>query len=454
MRQGRHNGLPSEGEYPAPAYAWYVVFTLLLVGITSFLDRYLISLLVDPIRRTLEISDTQVSLLQGAAFAVFYVAFGLPFGMLVDRSNRRNILVVGIALWSAMTFACGLAGNFWELFLARAGVGIGEACLAPAAFSLIADYFPPLKRGRAMSVYNMANYLGVGASLLVGGLVLRALGGATAINLPGVGDTLTWRAVFFIVGAPGLLLAALMFTVREEPRKVPPGAAGQHGPSFGDFFAHLASDRTAYMLVYFVSAMTAFVGLTLAAWGPSFFIRTFAMKPAAAGLLIGPVNAVFGVTGCLASGWLSDRLIATGRMGGRFAVPLIWWPIALLGLAILALTTSKDMAIVAFAIITFGSGLGLASVAPTIQDLTPNRLRGRAVSLHFIFSGLLGMGLAPTLIALVTDRILHDPLALRASLLLVLVPVALVSLCVTIAGQRAYDRARLRVSRSTSEALG
>jgi MFS family permease len=158
--------------YPPRGYAWYVLFVLLIIGITSYLDRNIVAVLMEPIKQDLQLTDTEVSLLQGMAFAVFYVAFGLPFGALVDRKNRRVLLAFGIALWSTMTAAGGLAESYWQLFAARAGVGIGEACLAPAAFSLIADYFPPSQRGRAMSVYNMSNYLGGGASMLLGGLVL------------------------------------------------------------------------------------------------------------------------------------------------------------------------------------------------------------------------------------------------------------------------------------------
>ncbi|WCT79206.1 spinster family MFS transporter [Novosphingobium humi] len=429
--------------YPRAAYGWCVVLILLVVGITSYLDRYLISLLVEPIKADLGISDTGVSFLQGSAFALFYVAFGLPFGALVDRANRRNILVLGILLWSAMTMACGLAQDYRQLFIARAGVGIGEACLAPAAFSLIADYFPPATRGRAMSVYNMANYLGVGASLLVGGLVLRWLGDAPVTVMPLLGAVRTWKAVFFHVGLPGVALAFIMLVVREAPRM---GAAADDKPGFAAFLAHLRGHRAAYLAVYLASAMTAFVGLTFAAWGPSFFIRSFGMKPMAVGLMLGPVNAVAGALGCLASGWISDRVVARGRPGGRFLVQLFWWPLALVGLLLLAWAPGRGVALAAIALITFGSGLGLASIAPTLQAITPNRLRGRAISLHFIFSGLLGMGLAPTLIALVTDHIFGTPTALRGALLVVLGPVVLIGLAATILGQRPYERARRALS--------
>jgi MFS family permease len=436
--------LDAEG-YPRIGYAWYVVGVLLVAAITSYLDRYLISLLVEPIKRDLLLSDTQISLLQGFSFAVFYVLFGLPFGALVDRGNRRNILVAGVAMWSAMTIACGLASNFTELFLARAGVGIGEACLAPAAYSLIADYFRPNARGRAMSVYNIANYIGTGASLLIGGIVISLVGHTTAATLPLVGELASWKVVFLLVGAPGLLVALWLFTVGEVPRKQAGGAQSRDG-RFAQFFVHLRQHPRAYLCVYTVSSMTAFVGLTFAVWGPSFFIRQLGVQPGQVGLHLGPATAIGGVLGSLCSGVLSDRLVRRGHPVGRFLVPLIWWPIALIMLPVIALAQTEAVALVGVMFLAFGSGIGLASVPPTIHDITPNRLRGQATAMHFIISGLLGMGVAPTLIALVTDHVFHDPKALSASLLTVLIPVSLIGLSASLLGRASYATARQQLA--------
>jgi MFS family permease len=438
-------GLDAEG-YPRIGYAWYVIGVLLVAAVTSYLDRYLISLLVEPIKRDLLLNDTQISLLQGFAFAIFYVLLGLPFGALVDRSNRRLILVAGVTLWSAMTIACGLAENFTELFMARAGVGIGEACLAPAAFSLIADYFRPASRGRAMGVYNIANYIGTGASLLIGGIVISLVGNSSAATLPVVGEVASWKAVFFVVGAPGLLIALWLFTVREIPRKQTSRVQGSGGV-FAQFFAHLAQHPLAYLSVYTVSTMTAFVGLTFAVWGPSFFIRQLGVPPAQVGLHLGPVTAIAGVLGSLASGVLSDWLVGRGHPVGRFVVPLVWWPIAMVALPVIGTAHSEAVALAGTAALAFGSGIGLASVPPMIQDITPNRLRGQATATHFIFSGLLGMGVAPTLIGLVTDCVFHDPKALSASLLVVLLPVSAIGLTASLLGRRAYAAARSQLAR-------
>jgi len=442
-------GLDAEG-YPARGYAWYVVGVLLVAAITSYLDRYLISLLVEPIKRDLLLSDTQISLLQGSAFAVFYVVFGLPFGALVDRRNRRAILVAGVSLWSAMTVACGLAGNFTELFLARAGVGIGEACLAPAAYSLIADYFRPAARGRAMGVYNIANYIGTGASLLIGGIVISFVGHATATTLPVVGEVASWKVVFFVVGAPGLVIALWLFTVREVPRKQIGGVQSRAG-AFAQLAAHLRLHPTAYLSVYTVSTMTAFVGLTFAVWGPTFFIRQLGVPPAEVGLHLGPVTAIAGTLGSLSSGVLSDWLVRRGYWTGRFLVPMFWWPIAIVALLVIGFAHSELTALAGTAALAFGSGIGLASVPPMIQDITPNRLRGQATAMHFILSGLLGMGIAPTLIALVTDHVFNDPKALNVSLLVVLLPVAALGLIASLLGRSPYAAARRQLAGTNVE---
>jgi MFS family permease len=436
----RAPGLDQEG-YPGTGYACYVVGVLLVAAVTSYLDRYLISLLVEPIKRDLLLSDTQISLLQGFAFAIFYVLLGLPFGALVDRSNRRAILVAGVALWSAMTMACGLAGTFTELFVARAGVGIGEACLAPAAYSLIADYFRPAARGRAMGVYNVANYIGTGASLLIGGIVISLVGQASAAALPLVGEVASWKAVFLIVGAPGLAVAVWLLTVHEVPRKQIGNTRGR-GAAVAQLYAHLRQHPAAYLALYTVSTMTAFVGLTIAVWGPTFFIRQLGVPPAQVGLHLGPVTAIAGVLGSLSSGILSDWLVRRGLLVGRFLVPLVWWPIAIVALPQISMARSELVALAGTALLAFGSGIGLASVPPMIQDITPNQLRGQATAMHFIFSGLLGMGVAPTLIALVTDHVFHDPKALSASLLIVLLPVTAVGLSASLLGRSHYASAR------------
>lgn len=430
----------AQDPYPPRGYAWYVVAVLLIIGITSYLDRNIVSLLIEPIKTDLQLTDTEVSVLQGMAYAIFYVAFGLPFGALVDRTNRRTVLAFGIALWSVMTAAGGFSQNYWQLFAARAGVGIGEACLAPAAFSLIADYFPPAHRGRAMSVYNMANYLGGGASLLIGGLVLKMLGGVGTAFLPVIGDIASWKATFIIIGTPGILLSAVMLTIR-EPRRRQVTRSLRTGDAEG-FIEHMGNAPRVYATVHLVSAFTAFTGYAVAGWVPTYFIRIYGLEVSAAGMLIGPVAALGGMAGCITSGIVSDRLVARNWPGGRFVIPLVWWPIALGAIALIVMAGTQWLAAVGVALFFFGSGLGLASVAPTIHDITPNQFRGRATSLHFVLSGLLGLSAAVTLVALVNDYVFRDPDALGKSMLVVLTPIIIGSFLACLLCRRAYEERR------------
>lgn len=438
--------------YPNPGYAWYVVGVLLLAGITSYLDRYLLALLIAPVRQYLAISDTQVSVLQGMAFAVFYVAAGLPFGRLVDRTNRRNVIACGVLIWSLFTAGCGLAENYWQMFVARMGVGIGEACLGPAAYSLIADYFRPQQRGRAMSVYNMSNYLGAGASLLLGGLVLKGLSASAVISIPILGEAPAWKGAFFLAAAPGIIIALLLLTVRETPRKdlmrkrAVAGTAA--GPKLG---AYLRARWGIYASMYTVFIFTAFVGLTFAAWGPTFFGRQFGLTPSQIGLLTGPISMVFGTAGALSSGMVGDWLVS--RKSLRYRLPLLAWPITLMGVVMLCLAPNLPTALAGEALLAFASGLGLVAGPPTFQDVTPNQLRGQVQALYFMLSGILGMGLAPTAIALVTDFVFRDDQAIRYSLLVVLAPVAITGFFVCLLSQNAYRRLREEFLTSTAPAL-
>jgi MFS family permease len=209
---------PDSG-YPSAGYAWYVVVVLTIAYTVSFIDRQIMALMVEPIRRDLEISDTQMSLLLGLAFAVFYTLLGIPIARLADRYSRRGIIAAGIAVWCFMTAACGLSRNYAQLFLARVGVGVGEAALSPSALSMMSDYFPKETRGRAVAFYTMGISMGVGLAMILGGQVIALVSQAPPVTLPVVGQLFAWQTVFVVVGLPGILVAALMLTVREPPRK-------------------------------------------------------------------------------------------------------------------------------------------------------------------------------------------------------------------------------------------
>ncbi len=210
---------PVKAARPSLGYAWYVVIVLTAIYMLSFVDRQILSLLVGPIKRDLAISDTRIGLLQGLSFALFYTVMGLPLGRAADKRNRRNLIAGCVLVWSLFTGLCSVAKSFWTLFLTRIGVGVGEAGLSPAAYSMLADYFPSERLGVAISIYYMGVFLGSGAALLVGGSIVDALVRSPLITLPLLGTIASWRVTFLLVGLPGLVFAALVYTVREPLRR-------------------------------------------------------------------------------------------------------------------------------------------------------------------------------------------------------------------------------------------
>ncbi|MEO8453216.1 MAG: MFS transporter, partial [Gemmatimonadota bacterium] len=236
---------------PVPARSrapWYLLGVLTLAYTFSFIDRQILNLLVAPIRRDLALTDFDMSLLQGFAFAIFYTLLGIPLGRLADRTDRRRLVAAGIALWSIMTVVCGAARTYGQLFVARIGVGVGEAALSPAAYSLIADSFPRERLGRAASIYNFGVHFGSALALIVGGAIVQQVSGPGLIDLPLIGQIHRWQIVFWAVGLPGLLVALLALTIR-EPARAPRKESEQ--TSFREVVAHIA-DRRGFYAAHFI----------------------------------------------------------------------------------------------------------------------------------------------------------------------------------------------------------
>ncbi|HJL81007.1 MAG TPA: MFS transporter, partial [Gammaproteobacteria bacterium] len=215
--------------YPSNKRAWYAVIILTIAYIVSFLDRQILALVVQDVKTDLDLSDTQVSLLLGFAFALFYTTMGIPIGRLADKKSRRAIIATGITIWCLMTAACGLARNYTQLFLARVGVGVGEATLSPSGLSMISDYFPAEKRGKALGFFNMGVSVGSGIAFIGGGQIIAYVSDAPPIILPYIGEIFAWQALFLLVGLPGLIVAVLMRTVKEPSRKDKIIIRGQDG---------------------------------------------------------------------------------------------------------------------------------------------------------------------------------------------------------------------------------
>ncbi len=402
----------------------YVLGVLTIAYTLSFVDRQILTLLVGPIQRDLGLSDTRISLLQGLAFAIFYTIMGLPIGRLADRTNRRRLIVVGIVVWSGMTALSGFAQTFGQLFLARIGVGIGEAALSPAAYSLIRDYFPTRQLGRAASVYNVGVHLGGALALVIGGVVVGHLGTGGEVTLPLIGTIRSWQAVFFLVGIPGFLVAALVATIREPPRHQP---AGGTGGSAGELLRFL---RTHGRLM--VAHLGGFSTLSLVAygsgaWAPTFLIRTFGWEPAATGTAYGLISLTAGPIGVLAGGAYADWLYGRGHRDAtlRAGMHSAWLLFPFVVATPLMPSAAAALALGWVVTLLFAFPFGAAAAA--IQVIAPAPIRAQLTAFYLFVSTLIGLGFGPVVVALLTDRVFQDPAALRYALLVVggvLTPVA------------------------------
>lgn len=426
--------------WPRPATAWYMVGILMLGYILSFIDRVILGLLVGPIRADLGISDTQMSLLYGFVFAIFYTVIGVPIAWAIDRYNRRNIIAASVALWSAMTAFCGLARNFTQLAFARIGVAIGEAALSPGAYSMAGDSFPEKRLGRALSVFMFGLPVGVGLALIIGGLVIQAVSGAPEYVLPLVGTVRAWQLVFFIVGVPGLALALLTLTVREPARRRRPGDSTR--VSVPATLAYMARRWRVYSAMILGFAVLGMVMNVYQIWGVQHFVRLHGLTVPEAGLRLGIAIAVFGTAGILTGGWLTDRWRAAGATDAALRVGMTA-AVALAPLAVWCmLTDSVVLASVLLVPIGFFTSFPFGAGATAVVVLTPPRMRAQVSAIYLLFVNLIGIGFAPFITAVLTDRLFHSDLAVGRSVALV-TGIAAVAACLLFLWARPLFRAEV-----------
>lgn len=417
---------PSTVPYPSSGYAWYVVVVLTLAYMFSFLDRQILSLLVEPIKADLKISDTQMSLLQGLAFGIFYTLLGIPIGRLADRKSRRGIIATGITIWCCMTAACGLARNFTHLFLARIGVGVGEAALNPSAFSLISDYFPREKRARPMSFYNMGVALGAGVALLLGGQVIAWAFSVRPPTLPWVGTLYPWQMVFFLVGLPGLVLALLMVTVREPVRQgqlhlaeVDGSAGSPQQLTLRAVAGFLWARRATYGTLFIGMSVVTIIGYGYFSWIPTMFIRTWDWTIGEIAFAYGSVILISGPLGVTVGGWLADRWYNNGRRAAHMEVTLLGACLLVPSSVLVPLMPSPEWAVVMLIPASIGGAVPTATAGAALMMIVPNQMRAQTTAIYYFVINVIGLTLGPFCIALVTDYVFGDDLALRYSIALV-----------------------------------
>jgi MFS family permease len=411
-----NNAVPNKNTtWPSTGVAWYAVAILFIAYTFSFADRFILSLLIEPIKQDLQLSDTKISLLHGFAFAIFYTVMGIPIGRLADKYNRRHIIALGVATWSVMTAVCGITRGYWELFAARVGVGVGEAALSPAAYSMIADLFPPQKLGRALSVYTTGAFVGAGLAFIIGGTVIAAITSTPEITLPVVGTIRSWQAAFFVVGLPGLIVAALMYTVREPVRHIN-SASGNDLVSMPEVFAFVRARWRVFGAHYLGFSLLGVVFNGITAWTPSFLSRSFDMPVGQSGPTIGVLILVFGTAGIIVGGWLTDYLGRKGFVDGAMRTGLVAG-IGCIPFAVLVpFMPTLQWVLIIYCPLLFFASFGFGAAAAALQQVTPNRMRGMVSAFYLFFLNLIGIGLGPTIIALITDYIFHDDQAVGFSL--------------------------------------
>ncbi|MCY1283007.1 putative L-galactonate transporter [compost metagenome] len=402
--------------YPSSLSAWTTVSILMVAYILSFIDRQILNLLVGPIRRDLVISDTQMSLLMGLSFALFYTVCGIPLGRLADTRSRRGLIAVGVLFWSAATAACGLARQYWQFLFCRIGVGVGEAALSPAAYSLIADSFPPQRRATAMAVYGMGVYLGSGIAFLLGGLVIKFASAQGDLMLPLVGEVRPWQLIFLILGGAGVLFTLLMLAVREPARR---GVGAGVAVPLAEVGRYIRSNRRTVLCHNLGFAGLAFAGYGSAAWVPSFFVRTYGWDAGHVGVVYGSIVAVFGCLGIVCGGRMADWMAKRGRPDANMRVGLYAALGALPSVLIFPLAESATVAAALLAPATFFLSMPFGVAPAAIQEIMPNSMRGQASAIYLFVITLIGLGIGPTAVALVTDYVFGYDDALRYSLLIV-----------------------------------
>ena len=401
-------------------HAWYGVILLLFVYVNSFVDRTILTLLVGPIRATTGMSDSEVGFLIGPAFAIFYTIAGLPLGWLADRVSRVWLIVVGQAFWSLASFSFGLGRTFREMALARIGVGVGEASLSPAAYSIISDLFPLDRLARALSVYSMGIHLGGGLASVLGGFVIDWAGEAGSVPLPLIGERHVWQLVFFVVALPTLPLTFLLLTTFREPaRRESAGSAEALLPSRGDFLRYFRANAGAFLCHNFGFGLLALSGYGALSWIPELFVRVHGWDRAFVGKAIGLNSMVVGVAGLYFGGYVGDFLARRGRADSKILVGLlavlVWLPFGLF----LPFASRGAIAFALWVPMTFAAAMPWGAAAAAIQEAVPNQMRGQAAAIFLFVINLVGLGLGPQMLPLLTDHLFRDESRIDLSFLTV-----------------------------------
>jgi MFS family permease len=436
------DGPGAAGPYPSSAAAWYAVFVLLLMFMLSFTDRQIIALLVEPLHKDLGLTDLQLSLLQGFAFGLLNVFAGLFLGWATDRLSRRLLILGGVIAWSISCTMSGLARGFGDLFVGRVGIGVGEAALGPAAGSMLSDLFPREKLTLALGVFTLGANLGITLSFTLGGVIIGLLAGRV-YHLPGLGVLHAWQLTFILVGLPGLLLWPLLLTLPEPARR---GRLTRDGRFLKPLLGLLARWPKLFACHFVGFSLNSVLGFAMMGWAPALLTRHYGWAPAMIGPALGITIGVCGISGSISGGLIADHFFRRGVHDIHFRLQAIYYALMVPLAALLWLAPTAPAFLATFGAIYFLSASSVPQGATALQLVAPNELRGRLSSSAGLVGSILGFS-GPVLVALITQKVLHDRGAVATSVGLVVGASAALGVLCMLIGRRTYGEAVRQMNR-------
>lgn len=402
--------------WPRAARGWVVVVLLMLASMVSQFDRTVVNLMVEPLKQEFQLDDTRFSMLQGVAFGIFYTLACFPLGRLADRYQRRIVIGICLGFFSLFAIGSGLARNYAQLFLTRIGVGIGEASVTPAGLSLLSDLFPPERLGRPVGAFLMSAPIGMGLAFIGGGTLLQWLMTSSFLASGPFAGLEPWQAAFIIIALPGLLLVPLFFLMREPERRGPGGAKPL---PLREVRAVIRARRHALVPMLAGFCMVTLVSYAYFVWTPALFQRSYGWNPAEVGLGFGLILLVFGTGGAYFGGWMSDLLTQRGWLDAPLKVAAFGFVGCGVFGALAPLMPTATAALILLAPAIFLSNTPYACAGSALQMIVPNRARAQVSAIYITLITLVGLGVGPLVVGLMTDYLFRNPADIRYSLAIV-----------------------------------
>jgi MFS family permease len=412
-------------------YSWYVVGLLSLTHLVSFIDRFVMSLVFVPLKAALNLSDTELGMVQGLGFVILYSVVGIPLGRWADVASRRMMIAAGMLIWSLATAACAITHDFPGLFAARIVVGFGEAALVPAAMSLIAGYFRRDHLARAVSVFTMGAPLGKTVALIAGGWLLALMAPAAGIDLPLLGHFEPWQALFLAASLPGLLLLPLVLTIGNPSR----GPVLAREQKFASALRHIRLNLRAYAAHIGTACCGILLVQAFGAWAPSLFVRMHELSVAQSGYVVGMATVAASPLGNLVGGWATDRLSARGLFSAPLIVMATCLALAVPVALLLSAAPGWLSAAIAFGVLMFLLSCTSGPALAGLQMLTPAHQRGATTAIYMCIMTVVAVGLGPTIVGVVSDNIFGGGRGLGMALTVTTIVIALLGIACAYAGR-------------------